>query len=416
MRHVRSLLYAVGLAPVVWILAAAGLTHDAAQAPALGDFALLALAGAAYAVLLFAPISPAGPLLAAVAFFGAGVWALAAPGSYERVWGGGDTLDPSRPGYAVAALLTVPLIAAAWRGGRRPGPPPFVAPDATAGRVTVVAAVAPSSPAAAGGADSTVHGDEEPTEATPTEEMTADLAGEMQTVDLASDEPTAAGSEAADEQGAATDDDQTHDLSPDHTVDLAGPGGLTQVIPIERIRRAGRDGDQTQVIGNLVPMAGDQTQLLAQAPDADTTTQVITPDPVADPATAPGEDGDEGPTQALGLRSGADASGKAGTGRPRADGLGTGDLGSGTVEPPGDHTQVLRIPTAADTAAGSGRKVEADQPGTRPSFKDMERPADEAADDTRRLDPPPRIPEQRSSGEDHRSPDKQESSTASDNT
>src|SRR6185295_6785842 len=52
-RHLRSIVYAAVLAPVVWILCAVGFTRDPGFVP-------LVLAGVAYAILLLAPISPAG--------------------------------------------------------------------------------------------------------------------------------------------------------------------------------------------------------------------------------------------------------------------------------------------------------------------------------------------------------------------
>src|SRR5690349_12619943 len=92
-RHFRSILYALVLAPAVWVLAGVGFTHDL-TARGRDDFAvesvagllLLVLAGAAYAILLFAPISPAGPLVGGLAYLGISAWALAAPAAYAGVW------------------------------------------------------------------------------------------------------------------------------------------------------------------------------------------------------------------------------------------------------------------------------------------------------------------------------------------
>jgi hypothetical protein len=63
----------------VWVLCAVGFTRDPGFVP-------LVLAGVAYAILLLAPISPAGPVLAGVIFVGTGAWALASPSSYAGVW------------------------------------------------------------------------------------------------------------------------------------------------------------------------------------------------------------------------------------------------------------------------------------------------------------------------------------------
>ncbi|HEV7963983.1 MAG TPA: hypothetical protein VGP57_15710 [Actinoplanes sp.] len=107
MRHLRSILYALVLAPAVWVLCGVGFTGDL-----IGRLPLL-LAGAAYAILIFAPISPAGPVLGGLAFLGVGLWALAAPSSYANVWApnvSGEGFDLSLPGRGLALLLAVPMI------------------------------------------------------------------------------------------------------------------------------------------------------------------------------------------------------------------------------------------------------------------------------------------------------------------
>jgi hypothetical protein len=128
LRHFRSILYALVLAPAVWVLAGVGLTHDLATR-GRNDFAvesitgllLLVLGGAAYAILVFAPISPAGPMVAGLAFLGVSVWALEAPSAYAGIWPGSvakEGFDLSRPGYGLAALLAVPLICTALSARR----------------------------------------------------------------------------------------------------------------------------------------------------------------------------------------------------------------------------------------------------------------------------------------------------------
>lgn len=128
MRHFRSILYALVLAPAVWVLAGVGLTRDL-TARGRDDFAvesvtgllLLVLAGAAYAILLLAPISPSGPLLGGLAFLGVAAWAAAAPSGYAGVWPDAvaeDGFDVSRPGYGLAALLALPLIGVALSARR----------------------------------------------------------------------------------------------------------------------------------------------------------------------------------------------------------------------------------------------------------------------------------------------------------
>jgi hypothetical protein len=130
-RHFRSILYAVVLAPAVWVLVAVGLTHDL-TARGRDGFAvesftgllMLLLGGAAYGILIFAPISPLGPTVVGVVFLAAGSWAIASPTGYAGVWPAGvvkDGFDLSRPGYGLAALLSVPMILTVlsvrrWRG------------------------------------------------------------------------------------------------------------------------------------------------------------------------------------------------------------------------------------------------------------------------------------------------------------
>jgi hypothetical protein len=121
-------LYALVLAPAVWVLAGVGLTHDLSTrgrdefaVESITGLVLLLLAGAAYAILLFAPISPAGPTLGGLAFLGAAIWALQAPTAYADVWPAGvakEGFDLSRPGYGLAALLAVPLIGTALSARR----------------------------------------------------------------------------------------------------------------------------------------------------------------------------------------------------------------------------------------------------------------------------------------------------------
>lgn len=116
MRHFRSILYAVVLAPAVWVLVAAGLAHQ----PTLTGALLLLLGGVAYGILALAPISPLGPALAGLAFLAAGVWAVEDAAGYASVWPH-DRLDLNRPGHGPAVLLAAPLLLTAlnvrrWRG------------------------------------------------------------------------------------------------------------------------------------------------------------------------------------------------------------------------------------------------------------------------------------------------------------
>ncbi|MDT5040343.1 MAG: hypothetical protein QOE51_1328 [Actinoplanes sp.] len=129
MRHVRSILYALVLAPAVWVLCGAGFTgdligraHDSAgTVESLTGLMMLLLAGAAYAILIFSPISPAGPLLGGLVYLAAGLWSWAAPSSYASVWSpelSKDGFNLSLPGYGLALVLSVPMICTALSAQR----------------------------------------------------------------------------------------------------------------------------------------------------------------------------------------------------------------------------------------------------------------------------------------------------------
>ncbi|WP_212997418.1 hypothetical protein [Winogradskya consettensis] len=129
MRHLRSVLYALVLAPAAWILCGVGFDHDltgraldnGGGPESVGGPLLLLLAGAAYAILLLAPISPAGPLLAGLAFLGVGFWARSAPDAYAGLWPADiakDGFNLSTPGYGLVMLLAVPLICTALSSRR----------------------------------------------------------------------------------------------------------------------------------------------------------------------------------------------------------------------------------------------------------------------------------------------------------
>ncbi len=153
MRHFRSILYALVLAPAVWVLVAVGLTHDLTArgrdgfaVESLTGLVLLLLGGAAYGILVFAPISPLGPVVAGVVFLVVGVWAIEWPSGYAGRWPSGvvkDGFDLSRPGYGLAALLAVPLIMTVLSVRRWAGFEPVVLPIiGPVGRARGAAAVA----------------------------------------------------------------------------------------------------------------------------------------------------------------------------------------------------------------------------------------------------------------------------------
>ncbi|WP_433301126.1 hypothetical protein ACQP2F_05185 [Actinoplanes sp. CA-030573] len=128
MRHIRSIFYALVLAPAAWVLTGVGLTgdltvrgRDGFAVESLTGLLLLLLAGAAYGILVLGPFSPAGPLLAGVVYLALASWALISPSAYADVWPHAvakDGFDLSRPGYGLAALLAVPLICTALSARR----------------------------------------------------------------------------------------------------------------------------------------------------------------------------------------------------------------------------------------------------------------------------------------------------------
>jgi hypothetical protein len=152
-RHLRSILYAAVLAPAVWILCGVGFDQDLTGrardnggVESLSGVLLLLLAGAAYAILLFSPISPAGPLLAGLTFLGVGAWARLAPTAYAQAWPSNvakDGFNVSTPGYGLALLLAVPLICTALSARRWAAyEPPRILLLGTIGRARGAAQVA----------------------------------------------------------------------------------------------------------------------------------------------------------------------------------------------------------------------------------------------------------------------------------
>jgi len=193
LRHVRSILYALVLAPAVWVLCGVGFTPELAgrgrdtggTVESLTGLLLLLLAGAAYAILVFAPISPAGPTLAGLTFLGMGLWAFADPASYAAQWPpelSKETFNLSLPGYGLALVLAVPMIctvlsARRWARyeppvlpvigtlGRARGAAPAPGIPISASETAVLTPPAPEQPTQVIG----LAGAEQPTEAVPTE-------------------------------------------------------------------------------------------------------------------------------------------------------------------------------------------------------------------------------------------------------
>jgi hypothetical protein len=128
MRHLRSIFYALVLAPCIWVLLAVGFTDDLSSrgrdffaAESISGLLLLIFSGILFSILAAGPVSPAGPVLAGAAYLGVTVWAFNAPASYAALWAPEVTkegFDLSRPGYGLAAVLAVPLLGTALSARR----------------------------------------------------------------------------------------------------------------------------------------------------------------------------------------------------------------------------------------------------------------------------------------------------------
>jgi hypothetical protein len=121
MRHLGSILLSLVLAPIIWLAAGVGLskisegfTTDPDYLAAFVGVLALGLAGLLYSVLMLARLSPLGPILAGLLYFGVSMWALANPESLANVLPQ-DILGVDGAGTApaggVAVLLAVPLLA-----------------------------------------------------------------------------------------------------------------------------------------------------------------------------------------------------------------------------------------------------------------------------------------------------------------
>ncbi|GAA3912060.1 hypothetical protein [Actinoplanes auranticolor] len=464
MRHLRSTLYALVLAPAVWILCGVGFDQDLTGRArdnggieSLSGVLLLVLAGAAYAILLFSPISPLGPLLAGLGFLGVGAWARIAPASYAGVWPenvASDGFDLSRPGYGLAVLLAVPMLATAlsarrWRGfeppeilfvgtiGRARGAaavagtpmasertavipqqrqgsefvPGFGAPSADATQVIGQTTVAQPTVALPGGSVAAGSSGAGSSAADEDEKTTVMRLGPqpVQSPAPAAEEPTQAVNSAASAASAA--EEPTQAVTPggeEATADVAAGEDATAAIPAPESPSVGEETTRNVTAGEA---AEDKTTLL-----------------VLPPVTAPADDDGDEKTQLLTLPK---ADGPAPD--PTDRGERTQVIRAGTVEPPGDRTQLLSFPAPAEpvtvatpiatpdeqntSIVAAERPDPGEDPTTRltPAVKQpgeattqanvdrpattvtsLERPADEAADDTRPLT----LPTQRPPAED----------------
>ena len=345
MRHLRSILYALVLAPAAWILCGVGFDQDLTGRArdnggpeSVGGLLLLLLAGAAYAILLFAPISPAGPLLAGLAFLGVGIWARVAPDAYAGVWPADVTKDGfnvSTPGYGLALLLAVPLLSTALSARRWAGyEPPQVVFIGTLGRARG-AASAPGTTLAA----------------EPTTAFNAGAGEEDDKTTLLSALFPAADRQSPVDAPAEGSDEPTHDVarSEEPTRDVAKSEEVTTVISAP----VGDPGEKTQVI-RPVPAASPSAASSAAGSAA---------------GSVPGE----ATTKAMSI-SGAE--------RPDPGQDPTTRL---TPVPPASPPEAATRATKTSTVAHLERPADEAADDTRPLTLPAPRPADEGADDTRPL-------------------------------
>ncbi|MEV4277041.1 hypothetical protein [Actinoplanes xinjiangensis] len=128
MRHLRSILYALVLAPCIWVLLAVGFTDDLSSrgrefftAESVSGLLLLIFSGILFSILAAGPVSPAGPVLAGAVYLGVTIWAFNAPEAYAALWSpevSKEGFDLSRPGYGLAAVLAIPLLGTALSARR----------------------------------------------------------------------------------------------------------------------------------------------------------------------------------------------------------------------------------------------------------------------------------------------------------
>ncbi len=146
MRHLVSLVLSIILAPLIYIAAGySAVKVDAAHAAAGIDWGAAALgvvagliAGALYAVLVMARLSPFGPVVAGLIYLGLTLWALLDASGFasvmpDRLLGVDNVL--LAPVGAGTLLLAVPLLFTIfsprrWRRSAEPGPTAYQAAPA----------------------------------------------------------------------------------------------------------------------------------------------------------------------------------------------------------------------------------------------------------------------------------------------
>ncbi|MBW6432457.1 hypothetical protein KZ829_01705 [Actinoplanes hulinensis] len=398
MRHLRSIFYALVLAPSVWVLSGVGFTHDLSSrgrelfaAESISGLLLLIFAGILYAILAFAPVSPAGPVLAGAAYLGVTIWAWQSPASYAALWApevSKEGFDLSRPGYGLAALLAVPLLGTALSARRWARYEPPVLPIiGEIGRFRGAAKVAGIPVSIAETTVIRVGTPADRAEVVTAADRTVTMPAVPASTPAARPAPAPAPAPAAGPAAPVTASEPTVAIrlpEAEPTTVLAAPSeepAVTSTSPAEAEKHdpaeaekhdpAAADKDDATFV--LQRPADDRTQPLSvaqtsrpeTAADADATRPLVLPAAEADDATLPHglavdagkseTNGDE-PTRPHGLAIDARKSETNGDEPTRPHGLAidarksetNGDEPTrphGLVTPPGDVTEPLRLPT-----------------------------------------------------------------------
>ena len=134
MRHLWSLLLALGLTPLIYAIAGVSAVRlaDARGLNAEAGIGLAAglVAGGLYALLVMVRLSPVGPVVAGLAYLGVTIWALLSRDSFTSTIPAdlfGESGALHRPVGMGTALLAAPLILTVfssdrWRGGPKRAP------------------------------------------------------------------------------------------------------------------------------------------------------------------------------------------------------------------------------------------------------------------------------------------------------
>ncbi|MEV6495731.1 hypothetical protein AB0M20_45010, partial [Actinoplanes sp. NPDC051633] len=222
----------------------------------LAAIVLVLVAGPVSAIVLYGPIARAGRGSAGLVFLAVGGWALADPGGYAGIWPAGvskDGFDLSRPGYALAAMLAIPLLCTALSARRWEGyQPPKIPIFGTLGRARGAAA-APGTPVAA--ERTAVITPADPTEIIPVSQTPPPATGAPVAV------PSPGIADPAPADSSAHEDEPTLAPTGDEPTAVVVPAADADDQPTA----ADENADET----TLVPTGDEPTAVVVPAADAD---------------------------------------------------------------------------------------------------------------------------------------------------